>query len=469
MNTISDSAINDMIFDRIEEDYLSLICLDLDSGMFRVIKDSMWHNGLSFEDVTDFSLAAKAFAKPFKKDYRDVIEKYSNTATFKERFASDNKASFTFESPFESQKGWIDIAEYVISRHDDGTPALVSIAFSAADSDTIRETELQKRLRSYVEIVGGLAQEFDALHIITLDESDFLPYIQNKGYEDDLVALSAPGVSWSQALVASVTPMIHPDYLDEVMKYADKTYIRSLLKNKRRHSIRIRLKKELAGTEFFWYEFVIIKLDDIDKEASRIAMGFIDIDDQARKEFEQQEKLSEALSQAQSSNRAKTIFLNNMSHDIRTPINAIIGYSGLAFSRIDNKDKVSDCLEKIKQSSEHLLSLINEVLDMSRIESGNVSLSEKEERLSGIIDSLCDITNIHIESNRLSFSLHKENVTDDNIICDKVRLTQVLINILSNAITCRREGGVDRKGRASEGNRGRHICVYRQGYRYRYE
>ena len=156
---------------------------------------------------------------------------------------------------------------------------------------------------------------------------------------------------------------------------------------------------------------------------------------------EQQKQLAEALSMAESANRAKTTFLNNMSHDIRTPMNAIIGYTGLAASHIDNKEQVQDYLSKIAQSSDHLLSLINDVLDMSRIESGKMNLNEKEENLPEIIHTLRDIVQADIHSKQHDFFIDTVNVNDDNIICDKLRLNQVLLNILSNSIKYTATGG----------------------------
>lgn len=156
---------------------------------------------------------------------------------------------------------------------------------------------------------------------------------------------------------------------------------------------------------------------------------------------EQRRQLAEALSMAEAANRAKTIFLNNMSHDIRTPMNAIIGYTGLAASHIDNKTQVQDYLSKISQSSDHLLSLINDVLDMSRIESGKMNLSEKEENLSDIIHTLRNIVQGDIRSKQLDFYVDAVDVNDENIFCDKLRLNQVLLNILSNAIKYTPAGG----------------------------
>ncbi len=156
---------------------------------------------------------------------------------------------------------------------------------------------------------------------------------------------------------------------------------------------------------------------------------------------EKQIELEEALDLAQSANRAKTTFLNNMSHDIRTPMNAIIGFTGLASTHIDNKEQVKDYLYKISQSSEHLLSLINDVLDMSRIESGRVSIEEKDEDLSMILHTLRNIVQADIKNKQLDFYIDCD-VSDQFIVCDKLRLNQVLLNILSNSIKYTQTGGL---------------------------
>lgn len=152
-------------------------------------------------------------------------------------------------------------------------------------------------------------------------------------------------------------------------------------------------------------------------------------------------ELSEALALAQQANRAKTTFLNNMSHDIRTPMNAIIGFTALATTHADEPDTVRGYLGKITQSSEHLLSLINDVLDMSRIESGKVNISEKPENLAEILHSLRDMFQSDIHSKQMNFYMDTVDVVDEDIICDKLRLNQVLLNITSNALKYTAPGG----------------------------
>ena len=151
--------------------------------------------------------------------------------------------------------------------------------------------------------------------------------------------------------------------------------------------------------------------------------------------------LYEAVRAAETANRAKSTFLSNMSHDIRTPMNAVIGFTTLAVSNIDNKEKVRDYLGKILSSSNHLLSLINDVLDMSRIESGKIHLEETEVSLSDILHDLKTIISGHIYAKQLELYMDAMDITDEDVYCDKTRLNQVLLNLLSNAIKFTPAGG----------------------------
>lgn len=156
---------------------------------------------------------------------------------------------------------------------------------------------------------------------------------------------------------------------------------------------------------------------------------------------ESHQELEVALMRAESANAAKTTFLNNMSHDIRTPMNAIIGFTSLAASHVNNKDKVKEYLSKISTSSEHLLSLINDILDMSRIESGKVKINENPLHLPDLLHDIRTIVQPNIASRQLDFLIDTVDVRDEDIIADKLRLTQVLLNILSNGIKFNKIGG----------------------------
>ena len=151
--------------------------------------------------------------------------------------------------------------------------------------------------------------------------------------------------------------------------------------------------------------------------------------------------LEEKLHKAEAAERAKTVFLSNMSHDIRTPMNAIIGFTTLAKTNIENKDRVQEYLAKILSSSNHLLSLINDILDMSRIESGKLNIQEKECSISDIFRDMRNIIQTQMQSKQLNFFMDTMDVVDEHIYCDKLHLNQVLLNLLSNAIKFTPPGG----------------------------
>ncbi len=191
------------------------------------------------------------------------------------------------------------------------------------------------------------------------------------------------------------------------------------------------------GMKYYQMKFV-----RIGESVEKAIMGFYCVDEEVRQEIEQKRILSEALVQAQNANKAKTMFLNNMSHDIRTPMNAIIGYAALAATHIEQKERVADYLRKITHSSSHLLSLINNVLDMSRIESGKMSISEMPENIAEIMHDLRSIIQADIRAKHLEFYIDTLDVVDEDIYCDKLRLKQVLLNLLSNAIKFTETGGM---------------------------
>ena len=151
--------------------------------------------------------------------------------------------------------------------------------------------------------------------------------------------------------------------------------------------------------------------------------------------------LSEAVAAAEAASRAKSTFLSNMSHDIRTPMNAIIGFTTLAVSNIDNQERVKDYLTKTLSSSRHLLALINDILDMSRIESGKLQLEETEVNLAEMLHDIKTIVGGQVHAKQLELYMDALDVTDEDVYCDRTRMGQILLNLLSNAIKFTPAGG----------------------------
>ncbi|MCM1539734.1 MAG: response regulator [Blautia sp.] len=166
-----------------------------------------------------------------------------------------------------------------------------------------------------------------------------------------------------------------------------------------------------------------------------------DITTQVRKQREQTRALQEALMQAQHANNAKTTFLSNMSHDIRTPMNAIIGFTTIAVSHIDNRSQVIDCLQKVLASSNHLLSLINDILDMSRIESGKLQIKEQECNISQLTHNLVNIIQPQVKAKQLELFIDTFDVANEDVIADSLKLSQIFVNLLSNAVKYTPAGG----------------------------
>ncbi len=177
------------------------------------------------------------------------------------------------------------------------------------------------------------------------------------------------------------------------------------------------------------------------EESHGIVLGLRSVDEEIRDEMEKKSLLEDALMQANRASKAKSLFLSNMSHDIRTPMNAIVGFTALAVTHIDNKEQVEEYLKKIMTSGNHLLSLINDVLDMSRIESGKIHLDEQSCNLPEILQGLRNIIQADVHAKQLELYMDAMDVMDEDIYCDKLRLNQVLLNLLGNAVKYTGAGG----------------------------
>ena len=292
---------------------------------------------------------------------------------------------------------------------------------------------------------GQWSMEFDEdANMVSCTWSDVFRNMLGYESEEDFPNLLE---SWSELLHNEDRDRVLGAYWDAVRDYTGGTI----------YDVEYRLLTKHAGWRWFHAAGRLSRRDD-GSPISFVGL-FMDVDDARRmsQQMEQQRMdLQDALAAAQHANRAKTTFLNNMSHDIRTPMNAIIGFTSLAAAHIDNTEQVQDYLAKITTSSNHLLSLINDVLDMSRIESGKMKIDEKETSLPEIMHDLKTIIQSDITAKQLEFYIDTADVVNENVLCDKLRLNQVLLNLLSNAMKFTMPGGivsvrVIQKGAALEG------------------
>ena len=170
-------------------------------------------------------------------------------------------------------------------------------------------------------------------------------------------------------------------------------------------------------------------------------LASMDVSQEKKAEIESHKALKDAYRAAENASRAKTEFLSNMSHDIRTPMNAIVGLTAIAGANIESQDRVVECLGKITKSSRHLLGLINEVLDMARIESGRMSLAEEDFSLPELVDNLLTLTKPAIDEHHHQLEVHVEHIEHEAVCGDSLRIQQVFVNLMSNAVKYTPDGG----------------------------
>lgn len=245
------------------------------------------------------------------------------------------------------------------------------------------------------------------------------------------------------------------NYEEAIHMYADVFVHKDDRENYRNMCERSYMEKHLSQDNLFysfnyrqvtegqpkWYRMHVIAASFLPNgSVSHVVMAVMDVDKQIATELQQQQAVEEALVQAENANKAKSTFLSNMSHDIRTPMNAIIGFTNLAKSHMEDKELVSGYLDKIVSASSHLLSLINDILDMSRIESGKIQIQEDE---MSIVEAVKDVKNLIqpiAEEKDIEFVIDMD-VQNNHVYSDKLRLNQVLINLLGNAVKFTPEGG----------------------------
>ncbi len=261
----------------------------------------------------------------------------------------------------------------------------------------------------------------------------FIDVVEDSFYEilpqDFITFIFGERGRFSASYKEFVATTVAPEFQDDMYEFCD------IFTVDRRFG-----KQKSATIEFIsnyvgWTRTYLIASERDEKgKVTKMLLGFQKIDAQKRHELQMQEALKSALESANSANNAKSDFLSRMSHDIRTPMNGIVGMTALALTRIDDKERVSYCLEKISESSKHLLMLINDVLDMSRIDTGRLELSEEEFSLSDLTDNLVTMIHPQTDAKHQDFICNVMNVEHEKVIGDPTRLEEVFMNLAGNAI-----------------------------------
>ena len=302
-----------------------------------------------------------------------------------------------------------------------GFAVLIILLLARRSHATLRRKDTEIRYRDV--LFQKLSLNVDDVFLMLDAETSKADYVSPN--IDRLLGIPWRKVRQDARVLAALHPKDSPD--------RDKNYLEGLLSGQQREWDDEYVHLETG--ERRWFHIVAMGSEVEGRTKYILVMS----DRTADKQVNQ--ALSDAVAAAETANRAKSTFLSNMSHDIRTPMNAIIGFTTLAISNIDDKDRVKDYLTKTLASSNHLLSLINDVLDMSRIESGKIHLEEVEVNLSDVLHDLKTIVSGQIYAKQLELYMDAMDVTDEDVYCDKTRLNQILLNLLSNAIKFTPAGG----------------------------
>ncbi len=326
---------------------------------------------------------------------------------------------------------------------------------------TAQKLQEKKTERRHMELVQALSMDFSRICLVDPDTGKVTPIRNSHEKTDDIFNMEIP---LQESMERYIQEWVYADDREMLRQAVSLDTLNEELSKKKQYYINYRKCK---NNEIIYFQMKAVRTGT-EEDGFGIVLGFRSVDDEIRKEMEQNRLLEAALSQANKASKAKSIFLSNMSHDIRTPMNAVVGFTNLAIAHIDNKEQVAEYLQKIMISGNHLLSLINDILDMSHIESGKIHLEEKPCSLPDILHGLHNILQADIHAKQLEFQIDTVDVLNEDIFCDKLRLNQVLLNLLSNSVKYTGAGGtismrITEKPGAPKGYANYEFCIRDNG------
>lgn len=314
----------------------------------------------------------------------------------------------------------------------EGNTIINSIYLDITKDEEARQSELNHERRTkqqYYDLLSSINSNYYFIYLVNLEDGSGIPLRLPETECAVFTSYSTNGLYDIEPLVRS---HFHPDDSAKILEHFSLSGLRRQKKD-RHIDFALECRSRLFDSEYRWTAFNSTLLAQSDGY-HQIILTLRDIHEDKLKELREQQALQEAFDAAKAANMAKNEFLSRMSHDIRTPMNAIMGMTAIAGKYLDDKDRVQDCLAKITTASNHLLNLINEVLDMAKIESGKLNLLEEDFSISAMLQELLDLINPQLLVKKHHFTLTKAPELRDNVLGDKLRLKQLLLNILANAI-----------------------------------
>lgn len=412
--------------------YWVIYDLDLVSGTYEKVsanKKSLELTGDKGKIEDSFAALLQSFVH---EQSREAMEQFGDLSTIDERMRDKT----TLAQEYCAQNGhWYEARFVEKERDENGRLLQLLYVVSNIDARKKTEKENESQREEQLAIFDALARNYLNVYLINRKDGT-VKILKLEGYvTTGFKENGSKPFPYEMAYRQYVSERVYPD--DREMMYKALS-LESIVEALSHDDEYVGNYRTIKGDETHYYQF---KYTTLATSPDYIIAGFQNIDNIVEEQQKQQQALTTALAAAEQSNRAKTTFLSNMSHDIRTPMNAIIGFTALAQAHIDNTELVQDYLSKITTSSSHLLSLINDILDMSRIESGSVKLEEEVVHMPDILHDLRTIINGQVAAKQQNLYIDTQDMVHEDVVADKLRLNQVLLNIVSNAIKFTPAGG----------------------------
>ena len=445
----SDSAFTKSVIQTLSSDFEAVFFVDLKNDSISTIRTSpdFLKNNKSIQNIVIFSTFCKMFLSEniFKDDYESTLLALSKKNIYREFYT---KKIFTINYRINKANGLLSHYQIkLVKTNEWDSQKSFILGIHNIDEENQKNVEHLEKIKRQTElnlllnaVINTLSDDYSSIFYIEFDKnrvfeyrvSDFFKRIQPAS--SDLYISVPRFLDIFRQIALSRVPLAEQQ---KVLELLSPSKIRDILKTNPFYYQDFKLNLPNKET---YYQLKFVR-DIRVKDELNVVLGFRNIDKQRRAEIAQQQELEEARIKAEAANKAKSIFLFNMSHDIRTPMNAIIGYSSMAERYVDNPQKVMDCLGKVKLSSDHLLKLINDVLDMARIENGKLTISEAPVKLKESIDKILEMESINAQMSGLTLDVEYVDLKTEYVITDIFRLSQILLNITGNSIKYTKPGG----------------------------
>ena len=417
--------------------------LSKDELYFGVWKDDNW-NAIPLKDIIGLTVPCSydQYIQIWNSEFVDDVDRSSFSGSTDRMYLlelfSKGKRDVTFDyeaKTINGKRAWLRRSIAMIKDKSGDVIAYTSV------KDISKLVEQTKREEAYIR---SLATEYDSIVIVELGEDKYNDkVILHSRISDNLAALideETVNEEYYSMKLDHMLKFVHPDDRDNFYRNTRREHLLQLYAENKKNIVDFRIIK--PDNSYLYYQIRFIPIKDEDGNFIGHIACMRNIDDEIRREFGVRQELEDAKIAAEAANQAKSTFLFNMSHDIRTPMNAIIGFTNIAEKHIDDQERVKEALGKVKMASEHLLTLINDVLDMSRVESGTVKIAEEPVCIETAKENLFGLLNGSAEAKNILFSSRIDNsVTHHWFYADRLRMMSVLMNIISNSVKYTKPGG----------------------------